>query len=674
MARRRSFFDKVVQKVKRDSNNAWTKDSINIYSSLGRRLTIDADISHCSLVGDKLMGTLQQEALVRLAEEEYYFQLDREPPEPPLFPGLMLAWEELPVTVTIDDKLIEHARAQEANFAFTPLDKVRTLFPACLLIDVRNRDVEFYGKSLDAVFVYPSYDTDRKYELLLIVGINLRMGLYEPFCSKYVMHKPLLGEAVEHTIEERERIRKRVMSETDYGDHDMIFSPYEDEEKVMLLVTETLGLMFWDGATIDRVERNKAMHLHVRCRKDGEVNVSETYAPAARKAPLPAPSYVPKQKPPKDDKRKRKQEQPEVAQATLEEQLENTSTTHVAGAEAVSEGAHKQTKDARIEDAQHVLSEHDTLRQTDIQLLAEQPAETQLTISHTSNASLDAEQPIELQQEAEQPDVYEHPADAKPRSQPSPSEGEQPRIVLPADVSAQRRSTPSKAERPGSEQPSDSHPTDHEHASSFEEELMDENARLESELHEAKAKASSLSYHLRQTNEALKTAQSTSAAVRTRAEVLESMEIPTSPDEALKLAERAFADRLVILDQAHRSAREFVRGNTGEVWAVLRSMAMVLHPMIFGQTYGNVVYAFQAQTGFEVALREMKLAKSTKDFVRLRTVTYKGAKHYASAHVKGRGRARGESLRVHFFADYDENRLVIAHCGEHLTTFDTASL
>lgn len=175
-------------------------------------------------------------------------------------------------------------------------------------------------------------------------------------------------------------------------------------------------------------------------------------------------------------------------------------------------------------------------------------------------------------------------------------------------------------------------------------------------------------------NQALADAQQASAAVAKRAEVLESLDLPESPMEALALAERAFPDRLVVLDSARRSAEEFARGDAAEVWAVLRSMATVLHSMVFDRQGGNIVYAFQAQTGFELTLREMKLTKRASGTARLRTVSYHGQQHLAAAHVKGRGRARGESLRVHFFADYDERRLVIAHCGEHLTTYDTPSL
>ena len=46
----------------------------------------------------------------------------------------------------------------------------------------------------------------------------------------------------------------------------------------------------------------------------------------------------------------------------------------------------------------------------------------------------------------------------------------------------------------------------------------------------------------------------------------------------------------------------------------------------------------------------------------------------SAGHVKGQGSKKGESLRVHFFADYRLRKIVIAHCGEHLPTYDTPTL
>ena len=99
-------------------------------------------------------------------------------------------------------------------------------------------------------------------------------------------------------------------------------------------------------------------------------------------------------------------------------------------------------------------------------------------------------------------------------------------------------------------------------------------------------------------------------------------------------------------------------------------MAVVLHPLIFGKASGNIIHAFEAQSGFELTFREMKAITYSK----LRTVAYDGQPKEVMAHVKGKGTKKGESLRVHFFADYARSKIVIAHCGEHLQTYEAGTV
>lgn len=569
VARQRSFYARVIQKLKRDAGSAWTKDVISSARLFGLYMSERVRRTSPQLVGNQLMGCLQQEAYARMLDDEGFEMRGERLPDPPAFHGLMVAWESLPTTVEIDAGLLTKTVidgdgvACNPDLASTPLDRIRELFPACLLVDMRALRRELYGMRIDALVVYPSYDADCGYELLLVMGLDLRYGLFEPLCSKLVLRGSTLGEAIDFTVEERERLAKRCMSGIDRGMHDVIFSPLEDEEDIMLAAAGVLAVMVSDGSAIERSTHGLGTHLCVRQRPGDEVTrVSD---PAKGEGAEPAP----RTEPPTED---------------------------------LPDG-----------------------------------------------------------QAAPEPYTQESAVSAGEESQsPATQESEPQQIEM------------SEAVTPIDEQPNEGR--DSRPLPSLEAEPLEEVARLERELSSERSKASSLAYHLRQAREALADAQRASAAVTERAEVLESLDLPESPMEALALAERAFPDRLVVLDSAHRSAEEFARGDAAEVWAVLRSMATVLHPMVFDRQGGNIVYAFQAQTGFELTLREMKLTKRASGTARLRTVSYHGQQHLAAAHVKGRGHARGESLRVHFFADYDERRLVIAHCGEHLTTYDTPSL
>ena len=107
---------------------------------------------------------------------------------------------------------------------------------------------------------------------------------------------------------------------------------------------------------------------------------------------------------------------------------------------------------------------------------------------------------------------------------------------------------------------------------------------------------------------------------------------------------------------------------------MLRSIAVILHPLVFGDAGGSIIHAYESQSGFELKFREMKHIKQSDAYGKYRSVAYEGQQKDISAHVKGKGSKKGESLRVHFFADYRLRKIVIAHCGEHLPAYDAPTL
>lgn len=206
------------------------------------------------------------------------------------------------------------------------------------------------------------------------------------------------------------------------------------------------------------------------------------------------------------------------------------------------------------------------------------------------------------------------------------------------------------------------------------EELQEENGRLREAVSAAENQNASLGYHLKQAQGSVDKLRTEAEALRGRASLVETMTIPATPLEALELAERAFSDRLFIMDEARKSARDFERGSVSETWAVLQSMAVTLHRLVFQQTSGSLTHAFQAETGFEITLRDVKHTNKNHEYAKERRVLYAGQEHDITAHVKGKNVKKGECLRIHFFADYATDKIVIAHCGEHLTTIETSKL
>ena len=201
--------------------------------------------------------------------------------------------------------------------------------------------------------------------------------------------------------------------------------------------------------------------------------------------------------------------------------------------------------------------------------------------------------------------------------------------------------------------------------------LHEEVDRLRAELDSQKASAA---YREGQLAQQASDLREQVAALRVRSTLMETMNLPETPLEALQLAERAFADRIIVLPRARKSAEEFVKGDPGEVWAVLRSVAVTLHSLLFCERERGLANAFRDRTGYELALRDAKGANRNAAQKAERMVMYEGTQRDATMHIKGRGTRKGESLRVHFFVDYDKKKIVIVHCGEHLTTDRTSSM
>ena len=80
----------------------------------------------------------------------------------------MFVWEVMPKEMELDASAIDFLKSDGRDFQDAPVSDLTWPFPGCLLIDVRDLGFELYGIKVDGVFVYPSYDLDRKYPMLLI--------------------------------------------------------------------------------------------------------------------------------------------------------------------------------------------------------------------------------------------------------------------------------------------------------------------------------------------------------------------------------------------------------------------------------------------------------------------------------------------------------------------------
>lgn len=148
-------------------------------------------------------------------------------------------------------------------------------------------------------------------------------------------------------------------------------------------------------------------------------------------------------------------------------------------------------------------------------------------------------------------------------------------------------------------------------------------------------------------------------------------QLPQSTCDVLKISADLFQNNLVILKEAWQSAEEF-DGDYNEVWKILVSLAQTLYPLVFDEHENNdFLEEYRSREGFEISLRE---TKATKDDARLRNarkVLYNGKEIDITPHVKGKTGSKGKTLRVHFYIDHENEKIVIGHCGPHLKTAGT---
>lgn len=132
MAKQRTFLTKLVQKVKRDAGSAWTRDVIGSFDRMAGDQGKPVPGYARTLHGEGFVGSLQQEALVRMFDEGMRVT-DPEDSSPFIFPGLMAAWESLPVSMEMDVDAISHASGDSFDIGAVPLDGLHRLFrDACL--------------------------------------------------------------------------------------------------------------------------------------------------------------------------------------------------------------------------------------------------------------------------------------------------------------------------------------------------------------------------------------------------------------------------------------------------------------------------------------------------------------------------------------------------------------
>lgn len=143
--------------------------------------------------------------------------------------------------------------------------------------------------------------------------------------------------------------------------------------------------------------------------------------------------------------------------------------------------------------------------------------------------------------------------------------------------------------------------------------------------------------------------------------------------DELELAEKLWGGRIVVLDEAYRSAKDYKAFDLEEEWKIISAAANDLWDICFDSDLDGIIDdVFYQQTGVELAMTEGPMTRSNPQMMKLRDRTYLGKTVRCEPHLKGRGRGvPSEFFRLHFYIDRENKKIVIGHCGLHLKSAAT---
>lgn len=641
----KTFGDRLARQLKVSMGPWWSDEGIQAINEIARQGEVEvADATFGSLVLQPCL-TFQHEMAVRDFDEQ---GKEFDDLSPFVYPELMRTWEHNSACVEFSEGATAVAFDSEPGFIQSvALDGLFDFFPGCVALDVRRLNVLLYNIVVDEVFVYPSYNAVNGHVALMFVGVNQNLGFTFAYEARLVLQGETFGDAARATNRVLEEERSACLGGFSTAPSEEFFSALDSEPELFAVTWRLLAALCSERVELVRQSWGRGETVKVRARKPESLQMVEGVHVGQGLG-----------------------EQADMAgEQARGEGVGCTGSTDAAaeGKAAVRAGAAVQGQvDGHAGDAGAAAGG---------KVAAAGGVVPGQDVSRAEGAGTAAGgQVVPACGAVSRGQVASHGEDAGDQGQP---------VALADDGVAQGRSV---AHAQGIDAPGEAAVSSDEVAgvvapsadaecaeeAQLERDLLQEELdRLRAELESQKSAAA---FRARQLEDEARELRERVQGLEGRARLVETMDLPETPYEALSLAAKAFSDRIVVLDRARKSAEDFVKGDPGEVWAVLRSVAVTLHSLLFIERERGLANAFRDRTGYELALRDSKGANRNPDQKAERMVEYEGAVRDATMHIKGRGVRKGESLRVHFFVDYDKKKIIIAHCGEHLTTDRTSSM
>ena len=623
----KTFGDRLARQLKVSMGAWWSDEGIQAINEIARQGEVEvADATFGSLVLQPCL-TFQHEMAVRDFDEQ---GKEFDDLSPFVYPELMRTWEHNSACVEFSEGATAVAFDSEPGFVQSvSLVGLFDFFPGCVALDVRKLNVMLYNIVVDEVFVYPSYNAVNGHVALMFVGVNQNLGFTFAYEARLVLQGETFGDAARATNRVLEEERSACLGGFSTAPSEEFFSALDSEPELFAVTWRLLAALCSERVELVRQSWGRGETVKVRARKPESQQVVEGVHVGEGHGGQAAVSGA-------------------QAQASTASKADASQAT--SAGEAATQG---KTVDGGVAAGRVDLHAEGPGAGADGQVAAAGGTASQGQTASRAQGSDDQGRVVALADEG----VAEGRTTAH--------EGD-------AAVECGGISGESVAHGEAAETAATSADVERAEEARLERDLLQEEVdRLRAELESQKSAAA---FRTRQLEDEARELRERAQGLESRARLVETMDLPETPYEALSLAAQAFSDRIVVLDRACKSAEDFVKGDPGEVWAVLRSVAVTLHSLLFVERERGLANAFRDRTGYELALRDSKGANRNPDQKAERMVEYEGAVRDATMHIKGRGVRKGESLRVHFFVDYDKKKIVIAHCGEHLTTDRTSSM
>lgn len=643
----KTFGDRLARQLKVSMGPWWSDEGIQAINEIARQGEVEvADATFGSLVLQPCL-TFQHEMAVRDFDEQ---GKEFDDLSPFVYPELMRTWEHNSACVEFSEGATAVAFDSEPGFIQSvSLAGVFDFFPGCVALDVRKLNVTLYNIVVDEVFVYPSYNAVNGHVALMFVGVNQNLGFTFAYEARLVLQGETFGDAARATNRVLEEERSACLGGFSTAPSEEFFSALDSEPELFAVTWRLLAALCSERVELVRQSWGRGETVKVRARKPESLEMVEGVHVGQGLG-----------------------EQADMAgEQTWEEGVRCAGSTDAAaeGKAAVRAGGQVDghAGDAGAAAGGKVAAAGGVV-----------PGQDALRAEGAGTAA--GGQVVPACGTASRGQVASHGEGAGDQGQlvalADDGAAQGRAFALADDGVAQGRSVAHAQgiDAPGEAAEAAATSADVERAeeAQLERDLLQEEVdRLRTELESQKSAAA---FRARQLEDEARELRERVQGLEGRARLVETMDLPETPYEALSLAAKAFSDRIVVLDRARKSAEDFVKGDPGEVWAVLRSVAVTLHSLLFVERERGLANAFRDRTGYELALRDSKGANRNPDQKAERMVEYEGAVRDATMHIKGRGVRKGESLRVHFFVDYDKKKIIIAHCGEHLTTDRTSSM